>query len=99
MCAMPEEMDSNQEEMKSNQERMEAKMDPNHAMIDAWLKEIKARGRIGYYQGTGGPMWRPASGCKAPRTSEETDPGRWWVPEEVGRRLHTDDPPCRSCTA
>jgi hypothetical protein len=30
--------------------------------------------------------------------AEETDPGRWRVPEEVGRRPQTDDPPCRSRT-
>jgi hypothetical protein len=27
------------------------------------------------------------------------EPGRWWVPEEVGRRLQMDDPSCHSCTA
>jgi hypothetical protein len=27
------------------------------------------------------------------------NPGRWWVPEKVGRCPQTDDPPCRSWTA
>jgi hypothetical protein len=29
-----------------------------------------------------------------PPTAEGTDPGLWWVPKEVCRRLQTDDPQC-----
>jgi hypothetical protein len=25
---------------------------------------------------------------------EEADPGKWWVPEEVGRGVQMDDKPC-----
>jgi hypothetical protein len=42
---------------------------------------------------------RPASRRTAQPATDETDPGQWWVPEEVGRRLQRDDPPCHSCTA
>jgi hypothetical protein len=28
-----------------------------------------------------------------------TDPGQWWVPEEIGCRQQRDDPPCKSGTA
>jgi hypothetical protein len=47
--------------------------------------------------------WRTDMGTgvwlKSPWTTEETDPGRWWVPAEVGRCPKTVDPPHRSCTA
>jgi hypothetical protein len=43
--------------------------------------------------------WGPESSRRAPRSAEEADPGQWWVPEEVGRRLQRDDSPCHSCTA
>jgi hypothetical protein len=34
---------------------------------------------------TGEPIRISMSGCKAPRTAEEADPGRWWVQAEGGR--------------
>jgi hypothetical protein len=45
------------------------------------------------YRSTEGPASGPASGHKATRTAEKTDPGRWWIPAEVGRRPRTVDPP------
>jgi hypothetical protein len=48
--------------------------------------------------GTRGWIWGPASSRSVPPTAEETDPGRWWVPAEVGRRPRTVDWPCRYCT-
>jgi hypothetical protein len=33
------------------------------------------------------------------RRAEETDPGQWWVPEDIGCRPQRDDPLCRSDTA
>jgi hypothetical protein len=51
------------------------------------------------YQSSEGLAWGPASGHKAPQTAEETDPGRWWVPAEVGCCLRTTDSPCHSCIA
>jgi hypothetical protein len=39
----------------------------------------------------------PASGCNVPMTAEETGPGRWWIPAEVGRRYSRKvDLPCRA---
>jgi hypothetical protein len=32
-------------------------------------------------------VWGPASNCRVPPTAAETDPGQWWVPEEVGHCL------------
>jgi hypothetical protein len=43
--------------------------------------------------------WEPASSRWAQQTAERTDPGRWWVPENVGYHPQRDDPPCRSGTA
>jgi hypothetical protein len=42
-----------------------------------------------------GASWGQASSRKAPPTDEETDPGRWWVPAEVGRCPRTVDRPCQ----
>jgi hypothetical protein len=44
-------------------------------------------------------VWGPATCRTAAPKAEETDPGRWWVPEEVGRRLQWVGPQCLSCTA
>jgi hypothetical protein len=42
--------------------------------------------------------WGPASSCRASPTADQTDPGRWQVPEEVTCSPPRDDPPCHSCT-
>jgi hypothetical protein len=34
----------------------------------------------------------PASIRRTPQETEGTDPGQWWVPEEVGCRPQEDDP-------
>jgi hypothetical protein len=47
---------------------------------------------------TSGAVWGPASSCKALRSAEETDPGQWWFPEEVGHYPRMVDLPCHSCT-
>jgi hypothetical protein len=38
----------------------------------------------------------PASSRRVPREAKGTDPGRLWVPEEVGCRLQEGVPPCKS---
>jgi hypothetical protein len=36
--------------------------------------------------------------ARAPLTAKETDPGQWWILEEVGHCLQINDPLCHSCT-
>jgi hypothetical protein len=40
-----------------------------------------------------------APSLRAQQTAEEMDPGRWCVPEEVGRHPQRDGPTCYTCTA
>jgi hypothetical protein len=42
-------------------------------------------------------MGTGAFSCRIPPVAKETDPERWWVLEEVGCHLQTDDPPCHFC--
>jgi hypothetical protein len=39
------------------------------------------------------------SGCRAPLEAEGKDPGKLWIPEEIGLHRPEDDQPCRSGTA
>jgi hypothetical protein len=60
---------------------------------------VSRKGHSGNDQGTGGPIWGPVSGCKTPQMAEETDPGRWWAPAEVGNHLRMVDLPCHAIPA
>jgi hypothetical protein len=61
-------------------------------------EEVSQEGAAVKTRITEGMVWRPASSRSAPPTTEEMEPGQWWVPE-VGRRPQTNDPPCRNGTA
>jgi hypothetical protein len=43
--------------------------------------------------------WGLASSHRVSPKAEATDPGRWWVPEEVGQCLQRDDSPCHAMPA
>jgi hypothetical protein len=99
--------------MKASQERMGALMDVSLETTGVVPRKdfgesgktrnhngrVSIRDGNGSYWSNGESIWGPASSVRALPTAEETDPGRWWVPKEVGRRPQTDDLPCRSCTA
>jgi hypothetical protein len=74
---------------------MEANTDAMEVLRRIW----KSMGWDGHYRSIEEPIWEATFGYGALPTAEETDPGEWWVPAEVGSRPKTDDAPRRSCTA
>jgi heme-degrading monooxygenase HmoA len=96
------ESDAHHEKMIASQERTIAKMKDGRKQMAAcqegteanpdemksvtfWSTEEAARGS--------------ASSSRATRRAKGTEPGKLWIPEEVGSFLEKDDPPCRSGTA
>jgi hypothetical protein len=78
--------------MKTDRGKMEANTETGQEPREAESKTSLRKGRGGNHRSTAGSIWGRASSRRAP-TAEETDPGRWWVPEEADRRPQTDDPP------
>jgi hypothetical protein len=76
MKVYPEKWEENAEEMKSIVEHQEV---PKGG---AAVKTVKS---------TEGVVLGPGSSHRVLLTAEETDPGRWWLPEEVGRYLRRVD--------
>jgi hypothetical protein len=87
-------------EMKGHEEKMMAILKANLKEMKsvAEYQEVPKEEATGNFWSTEELIWGTASSHRAPSTAEEMDPGRWWVPAEVGRCLQRDDSLHSSCT-
>jgi hypothetical protein len=101
MEAYPEKMEAR---VKTNQEPVEAKIKTGLFEVEAMDLEANPKEKEVMAEQHGVPNEEAAvvpglaSSHRVLLKSEEMDPGRWWVPAEIGCCLRTVDPPCRSCT-
>jgi hypothetical protein len=73
-------MKAHQESIEAYPEEMEAYPREMKFVAEKSLKRVSS----GNYWSTGGPILGLATSCKEPLKADETNPGQWWDPEEVG---------------